>query len=269
MPGSGVWLYAVSSRLVSEAGLAGTTGVDAERLRTVERDGLVAVVGSVDLDEFGEAPLRRKLDHLETLEAIARAHHAVVDAAARLAPVVPIRLATVYRGDDGIADLLAQRHDELTTALERISGRFEWGVKAYAAPASPAEPDAEATSDAGPGTAYLLRRRTQLETLDRARQTAVDSAEHVHARLSEIAVASRRHAPQDAQLTGTPEWMVLNGAYLVDVTRADEFAHAVDSLKAAQPTVRLELTGPWPPYSFTAGEPAEADDAAQEAEART
>lgn len=267
MAGSGVWLYAVSSRHLSEGGLAGTTGVDAERLRTVEQDGLVAVIGSVDLDEFGEAPLRRKLDHLESLEAIARAHHAVVDAAAGLAPVVPIRLATVYRGDDGIADLLAQRHDELTAALERISGRYELGVKAYAAATPPSEPEAE-TADAGPGTAYLLRRRNQLETLDLARQAAVDSAEHVHAKLSELAVASRRHAPQDAQLTGTSEWMVLNGAYLVDVTRADEFAHAVDSLTAAQPTLKLELTGPWPPYSFTTGEPAEAD-AVSEAETRT
>jgi hypothetical protein len=62
--------------------------------------------------------------------------------------------------------------------------------------------------------------------------------------------------------------MVLNGAYLVDVTRADEFADAVDSSAAVQPALRLELTGPWPPYSFTAGEPAEADGAVHGAEAR-
>jgi len=268
MSGSCAWLYAVAARL-PEAGLAGTTGVGEEPLHTVAQGGLVAVVGAVDLDEFGEEPLRRKLDHLESLEAIARAHHAVVDAAARLAPVVPIRLATVYRDDAGIADLLAQRHDDLTAALERISGRYEWGVKAYAAPTVPSEPDAEPMSDSsGPGKAYLLRRRAQLATVDNARQAAFESAEQVHRTLSGLAVASRRHAPQDAKLTGSSEWMVLNGAYLVDVTRADEFADAVDSSAAMQPTLRLELTGPWPPYSFTSSEPTEAHGAGHEAEAR-
>jgi hypothetical protein len=270
MSDSGVWLYAVSSSArLSDEELAGMTGVGSERLRTVHEGGLVAIVGTVDLAEFGEEPLRRKLDDLASLEAIARAHHAVVEAAAGTAPVVPIRLATMYRDDAGIADLLKERHDDFAIALERISGRYEWGVKVYAAPTSP-DPEEPASGDAaGPGTAYLLRRRAQLETVDRSRQTAVENAEQVHTTLSGIAVAARRHPPQDAKLTGSAEWMVLNGAYLVDVTRADQFAEAVETLADSRPDVRLELTGPWPPYSFTAVEAAEADDAAEEAEART
>jgi len=44
--------------------------------------------------------------------------------------------------------------------------------------------------------------------------------------------------------------MVLNVAYLLDDTRADDFAAAVAALADQHPGVRLELTGPWPPYSF-------------------
>jgi hypothetical protein len=48
--------------------------------------------------------------------------------------------------------------------------------------------------------------------------------------------------------------MILNAAYLLDDERGDEFAAAVADLGREHPGVRLELTGPWPPYSF-AGPP--------------
>jgi hypothetical protein len=45
--------------------------------------------------------------------------------------------------------------------------------------------------------------------------------------------------------------MLLNGAYLVDDDRTDEFADAVAAQDGAHRGIRLELTGPWPPYSFS------------------
>jgi len=44
--------------------------------------------------------------------------------------------------------------------------------------------------------------------------------------------------------------MVLNAAYLVADERADEFAAAVADLAAQHRSVQLNLTGPWPAYSF-------------------
>src|SRR5262249_2577464 len=48
--------------------------------------------------------------------------------------------------------------------------------------------------------------------------------------------------------------MVLNASYLLDDQRADDFAAAVAALAEQHPGVRLELTGPWPPYSFAGPE---------------
>jgi hypothetical protein len=49
--------------------------------------------------------------------------------------------------------------------------------------------------------------------------------------------------------------MILNAAYLLDSARREDFAAAVTALAGRHPGVRLELTGPWPPYSFAgAGE---------------
>jgi hypothetical protein len=44
--------------------------------------------------------------------------------------------------------------------------------------------------------------------------------------------------------------MILNAAYLMDEAGAKQLAEMVNA--AAEGDLRLELTGPWAPYSFTA-----------------
>ena len=75
-------------------------------------------------------------------------------------------------------------------------------------------------------------------------------ARAIHAELSGYAARSRLHPPQSPQLSGHKEAMVLNAAYLLDDYRAKRFASAVEALGGADSQLRLELTGPWPPYSF-------------------
>nr|WP_055506706.1 GvpL/GvpF family gas vesicle protein [Nonomuraea pusilla] len=246
---AGTYLYAVagdSGTPVPE----GLTGVAGTPVRAVRASGLVAYVSTVSLDEFGEEPLSRSMEDLDWLDATARAHHHVVEAVAAEAPAVPVRLVTVYSGDEQVLALLEERGDDFGEALSRVAGRREWGVKVYAEPddqaAEPAEQGGGAAT--GPGAAYLKRRQAGLRSREEAWRRAAARAERVHDVLASIAVASRRHRAQDPQLSGRKEWMVLNGAYLVDDDRAEEFARAVDDLRAQGG--ELELTGPWAPYSF-------------------
>ncbi|WP_432839653.1 GvpL/GvpF family gas vesicle protein [Dactylosporangium sp. CA-092794] len=248
----GVWLHAVA-RDLDPGALAGLSGVGGGPLRAVEAAGLAAVVSSVGLDEFGAEPMRRNLENLAWLEAVARAHHGVVDAVGRHGPVVPARLGTVYLDDARVRAALAERHDDFVTVLERVAGRTEWGVKAFTAdrpePAEPA-PAPAAGERSGPGAAYLRRRRDELSAGERRQRAAAESAEEVHGALAGCAAAARRHPPQDRSLSGEPGQMVLNGAYLVDAGRAERFRDTVSALAARFSAVRLQLTGPWPPYSF-------------------
>ncbi|MEV1287529.1 GvpL/GvpF family gas vesicle protein [Micromonospora sp. NPDC049679] len=247
----GVWLHLVA-RDLDPRQIVGLTGVGGAPLRAVEAGGLIGVVGTVDLDEFGEEPLRRNLENLPWLETVARAHHDVAQAVGRFGPVAPTRLATVYHDDTRVASVLAQRRTAFTAALDRVAGRTEWGVKAYAAAgtgAAAARP-VPAGGGASPGMAYLQRRRAQLSASEAAQRAAVNGADEVHTALERHAEAGRRHKPQDERLTGAAGWNVLNGAYLVDAARAEEFATLVRQLGDAHPGLRLELTGPWPPYSF-------------------
>ncbi|GAA4577358.1 GvpL/GvpF family gas vesicle protein [Planotetraspora kaengkrachanensis] len=274
MTESGIYLYAVTS----EAGDAclSVRGVLGAPVRKVGAADLAAYVSTVPLDQFGEEPLARLLEDLDWVGEVARAHHRVVEAVAEAGPTAPVRLVTVYSGEEQVRELLERRHDDFLAVLSRVAGRREWGVKAYVDPdaasrtaegAAGRESSAgrEATTGrtgAGPGTAYLQRRKENLHNRQDLWRQAVARAERLHAALGEIAVAGRRHRPQDPQLSGRREWMVLNGAYLVEEDRGAEFAAAVaafrEAASAAGPGegagMDVELTGPWAPYSFTAVE---------------
>jgi hypothetical protein len=255
----GVWLHAVI-RDADPGGLDGLTGIGGCPVRTVQAAGLVAVVSSVDLAQFGEEPLRRNLEDLDWLETVARSHHTVVEAIGRSQPVVPARLTTVYRDDAGLRAMLEQRRGDFNAVLDRVDGRTEWGVKMYAAPAAAASCEPSGTPSPGaarPGTAYLQRRRAQLSAEDQRWQLAVAGAEEVHAALTGCAAAARRHPPQDRRLTDRPEPMLLNGAYLVELRDSGRFSDAVTVQASRHPGLHLEQTGPWPPYSFVTieGEP--------------
>jgi hypothetical protein len=264
MADRGYWVYAVTDAYTGQD-LTGLAGVAGAAVRAAPAAGLTAVVSDVDLAEFGADALRRNLEDLDWLERTARAHHDVIDGLSRTLPVLPMRLATVYSGPAAMAEALAARHGELRDALARVRGRVEWGVKAYApAPADktgdkPAdEPALAAPAGNGPGggagLAYLRRRREQLTARQDSRQDAVDSARAVHAALAGHAVQARLHPPQSPRLSGDRAPMLLNASYLLAEDAGAAFTSAVSAVAGAHPGLRLEVTGPWPPYSFTGGD---------------
>ena len=65
-----IWVYALAER--EETALPGLTGVAGGPVRLIDADGLTAVVSNVSLAEFGEEALRRNLENLAWLEAVAR-----------------------------------------------------------------------------------------------------------------------------------------------------------------------------------------------------
>jgi len=230
---TGVWAYAITedghlSGPDGEVDLSWLTGVGETKVRTVASGGLSVLVSDVSLADFGEAALRENLENVDWLDEVAREHHYVIDAAARLFPLLPVRLATVYRGDATVCAALTSRCGQLRDVLHRVGGRVEWGVKVYAVRESTA--------------------------------AAVTSAQAVHAELTAKAAGTRLHPPQSARLSGVRQPMLLNAAYLLESSDCVTFTAAVAGQATAHPELRVELTGPWPPYSFAGPGDDRADD---------
>jgi Gas vesicle synthesis protein GvpL/GvpF len=262
-----VWIYAVT-RVAAPLETEELTGVAGEPVRLVEGAPLAAVVGTVPEADFAEEPLKDHLEDLRWLEAAARAHHRVIDAAFGHGDTVPLQFATVYRDDDSVRSVLCERSADFDEALARVHGQAEWGVKAYMDSGDAVEsegaqdtnahdrPDGRGTDGAGggsrPGTAYLLRRKARQGDRERAYRRAQDRTEDVRGALEGHATRVVAHPPQDPRLAGYQGWMILNDSFLVDRDRAEEFAAAVTACAERFPEVDLELSGPWPPYSFVA-----------------
>jgi Gas vesicle synthesis protein GvpL/GvpF len=245
---TGLYAYAISRGLTA-ADVADRPGIGAAPLRLVERDGLVAVVREVDLEEFDEEGLRRNLEDLRWLEEVAVAHDDVARHLAGRAPTAPLRLATVFLGEESLRGQLAAWHDSAQRALDRIEGRSEWSVKAFTDPSVP-ERSGPAPEGPGAGRAYLMQRRAASQRREESTRADVEIAEDLHAFLTDHATMGRRLAPQDRRLSGHTGEMVLNGAYLVDAAQEESFRALVEEVANRHAHIRVELGGPWPPYSF-------------------
>ncbi|GAA4883102.1 GvpL/GvpF family gas vesicle protein [Kitasatospora terrestris] len=249
------WLYAIASAADDRPDPGRLSGVAGERPRLLTSEGLAAVVGSVPPSDFDATALQQHLQDPAWLEAAVRAHHRVVDVLAQSSHALPLRFATLYHDDQRVLDLLQQHRRAFQAALERIAGRMEWGVKGYLDTAHrPPDEDADSTgtpSPGRPGTAYLLRRRAARDQAGRALDDAAERAGQIHRRLAEYADEATEHPLQSAEMTAVRDPMVLNGAYLVGRGRAQGFTDLLADLRQAHaPALRVELTGPWPPYSF-------------------
>jgi Gas vesicle synthesis protein GvpL/GvpF len=245
--GHGIWAYCVAR--------AGAALEDIDEAKWLRDGDLALLYARVPLEEFGEEPLRRNLNDLPWLERTARAHEAVIATAFERSAVVPLRLCTLFAGAEGARRMLAEQHDEFAGALDALSGREEWSVKLIVDPDALAaglrEPGDEPT-EPGTGAAYLLLRREERRLREAVADRAAGLAEDVHARLQERAVDARVRPAQNRELAGYEGEMVLNGAYLVERDQADGLRALVAELEERHRPVgaRIELGGPFPPYSF-------------------
>jgi hypothetical protein len=222
-------------------------------VRGTRGDQVVAAVSPVSPVDFSADALRRHLEDLDWLESVARAHHEVIEALAARTTVLPMRLATVYLDDDRVRGVLDADGPAFAERLARLAAQVEWGVKIYAQPAAGrGEPAAAEASALSPGRAYLRRRGAQRQSRDDAYRAAGEAAERVRAVAGGHAVDRVRHRPQQGELARGPGENVVNDAYLVPRDRAERFRAAVLGAAEGLPGVRVEVTGPWAPYSFAA-----------------
>jgi Gas vesicle synthesis protein GvpL/GvpF len=230
-------------------------GVGGARVKLVHGAGLRAAISVVPEHEFGDEVLKEQLNDLAWLERTAREHEAVVGALLEVGPMVPMRLCTIFVNEARVGGMLNHEAEHLRAALERVRDAEELGVKVLALPeaALPAAddgPKAEATE----GAAYLLRQRRRRDTVDDRRADAGRWATEIHEALCDLARDARVNAPTSRELGRYEGDMILNGAYLVSTSAVSEFRARARRLgdDHQRHGLRLELTGPWPPYNFTA-----------------
>jgi hypothetical protein len=233
----------------------------ATALKAVPFSSLVAVVERVPASELEPEALEQKLQCLEWVAPLARRHAAVLEEVMRHGPVVPARICTLFSSADALAGALAENARRFEDALRRLDGRQEWGLKLFCdeerlrAAIGSSDPRARALDAAAraasEGQAYVLRKQRD----GHVAAVAADRIEEVTGEVLDALAAdadARLRAPLAAAATGRREAMVLNAALLVDQASVAALHAAADELasRLRDEGFALELTGPWPPYSF-------------------
>ncbi|WP_347879698.1 GvpL/GvpF family gas vesicle protein [Streptomyces sp. Tu 2975] len=106
-------------------------------------------------------------------------------------------------------------------------------------------------SGLGPGRSYLRTRRAQRSSRERAHEAARTAADRIEAAGHAYATDRARHRVQQGELAGSSGENVVNDAYLLREDRSQAFHAEVARAAEDLAGVRVEVTGPWVPYSFT------------------
>ncbi|MFD2081187.1 Gas vesicle synthesis protein GvpL/GvpF [Actinopolymorpha cephalotaxi] len=253
----GLYLFAiVGSTAVDLSGLPGIAGGDSPRL--VGSGDLAAVVTDVPLSALDVR--EEEVTEDGRLARMAMDHDTVIRAVFEQTPALPLRLATVVGDEDAARRLLEERSAEIRDLLARLAGHQEWGVRLRREGAAPdANTERERDRAARPsGRDYLQARREALRASQEQRHAVRQAGDEVYRALAE-------HATDATRLSGGGAAdLLLNATYLVPIAATQEFRDVVEKYATdlAAGGVQVELTGPWPPYSFaqvTIGSQAAAD----------
>jgi hypothetical protein len=180
-------------------------------------------------------------------EAHLTLHETVVEEVMGARPILPVRFNTFLRTEEAVVGLLDERAQAFRSALERVEGKAEIGLRVLWETPGEAEASAEPEiKDGGPGAGYLYRRLNEARRRTALRATGAMLIQELQSTFLSLAVKScLRRFPT--------ERLLFTAAYLVKPYRVDAFRKAVAKAGKEFSCLSFLLTGPWPPYHFVNG----------------
>lgn len=223
---------------------------------------VVAVVSRVGREEFCGPQAESRMQDLAWLGPRACRHEAVIEKGMRLSPVLPARFATLFSSFESLDQFMKSHHAAIGRFLDQVTGQEEWAVKGMlegkkAKEAMFSESLAgreQELSGLSMGARYLLERRLGAGVerglqawLQKICEELLQDLRHIAAPFLQRPVLSLGTEKEDRE-------MVLNCAFLVPGSAGSDFRQRISEANASHRGrgLNFEITGPWPPYSFTA-----------------
>jgi Gas vesicle synthesis protein GvpL/GvpF len=239
-----------------EAGVDGHSAV-----RVCHFPSATAVVSELALEEFRGPVADARMQDLTWVAPRACRHEQLIEALMSHSPVLPVPFGTLFSSVAGLRQFMETHASSISRFLDQVAGQEEWAVKGFLAGNQARESvlRQELAARAGqlsalpPGKRYIEEQRLQKEA-------AKTVSGRLQATCEMLAEDLRREASQFAKrkiLDSRPEKdgsaPVFNWAFLLPRNAVERFRGQVRLAGATHAAhgLRLELSGPWPPYSFT------------------
>jgi hypothetical protein len=246
------------------------TGIDDLPVTARDAGAFRTLVSRLPAEQYGADSVAQESGDVAWVSPRAMAHDRVLTWAQEHGGVIPFPMFSLFSSEAALGDSLAQRDAELARTFKRVEGADEFGVRAHRRDSvmlqvidqldpGIARLRAEAAA-ASPGQRYLLDRKVAEQAKAALRAAGQRIARDVFAALMGIArEAVPRPLVADPDRAGEAT-IVLNGAFLVERARTNEFRAAVGQCMTEYDGkgISFEFTGPWPPYNFVGANAADA-----------
>jgi len=220
---------------------------------------LCAVVVETDAALFTGPGGDERLADLKWIGPRAVRHQEVLGTLLSSGPVLPARFGTLFSGEERLRAFLERHEVAISTFLDSTEGASEWGVRgvldrprALEALVADGMPPDEALATLSPGRRYLEERRLRSEAEQRLQRWVEETTSPLVTELAALSRATRSRTPSRAGDAAPGEETAFSWALLVDAGAEDRLRTAVaeGGASLAAKGLRLELSGPWPPYTF-------------------
>lgn len=219
---------------------------------------LAALLSRVPAEEYCGPAAEANLQDLTWISPRVCWHQAVVEQVLPFGPVLPARFGTLFSSLPSLAGFLQEHRQIIGHFLDRVIDQEEWSVKGRLDPArsrqhhegvQPAQADQRALS---PGLAYLQARRLKIQAKQEFNQRLAEDCDSVERELASLASEVRRLRVFASETTAPDLETIANWAFLLPKIAVSEFRRRIDRANAKQSPcgLSIELSGPWPPYSF-------------------
>ena len=234
----------------------------AKDLYVVCHNGLYAVAGKVEEEEFGHEGLKRNMADFEWIKAKASAHEKIIELVMADTDVIPFKFGTLFNTDNSLKAMLEQYGEDFKAILQKLQNKEEWGVKVYCDKEKLNEnlinEDAEVLKieneikSASVGKAFFLKKKRN-ELIEKTLNERINECgQESFELLKELSFEARINRLLPREVTEREDEMVLNSAFLVDKDEVGDFHNMVDTLRMHYEGkgLLIDCTGPWPPYNF-------------------
>jgi hypothetical protein len=261
----GLYVYGLVNKLPAQLDIE---GIDRQhKVYPLAAKDFSIMVSTIEIDEF-QSQLR-ELAEAATTGKIAESqaqvmlliHEKVLDILMQDTTVVPFKFGTILKDEQVTIKMLQENEERFKNLLAKFAGKVEWGLKVYADQQEfmrcMAQREPEVNSPQRPklgrGAAYLMAKKMEADLKDDTVARLAALTERIFRELGSEAYEAKLNETMSKNLTGKKGEMVLNSVYLVERMNEDEFYKKGKNLikEYESMALEIELSGPWPPYSFT------------------
>ncbi|MFA4844540.1 MAG: GvpL/GvpF family gas vesicle protein [Candidatus Margulisiibacteriota bacterium] len=234
-----------------------------EGSQTISYKDIAAVVEKTTIDDFQEEAFKLKVEKdPKWLEEKVMHHNNIISRLAEKTAVVPIKFGTIFKTAKSLEAMLEKNYQGFLEIILNLDGKEEWGVKVYCDANKLKEELARsnqhikdidlAIKDKSEGAAYFLKRKRASLIFEESEKKMNEDAAAIHEELVKFADKNCLNKLQPKELTIKEAETILNGAYLIPKKKVSEFKSRVSDLQKtyAASGLELEISGPWPAYSF-------------------